>query len=150
MQIAFEHEPDDGLASGKALGDDIFPNHGLSLIFFHAVAMGAIHHDGLWQPLFDQFQPGLFNSDGVVVWPLSPSQDDVAPRIAGRFHDTRRAFLIDSQETLGGLRRKHRIDGRGHIPIGTVLEAYRHGEAAGHFPVGLRFNGACSHRGPAD
>ena len=35
MQVAFEHQADQGFVFGQILADDAFPDHGLSLVFFH-------------------------------------------------------------------------------------------------------------------
>ncbi|MNY48036.1 hypothetical protein D3C86_1833410 [compost metagenome] len=52
--------------------------------------------------------------------------------------------------TMGVSGAAHGIAGDADTAVGAVLEAHRHAQAAGHFPMDLRFGGARANGDPAE
>ena len=57
---------------------------------------------------------------------------------------------IDPDETVRLPRRHHGIERDLQTAVRSILEADRHGQSTGHFPVGLALGGACPDGCPAD
>ena len=111
--------------------------------------MAAVDHEARLQPGLAQTALGLRGVARFVIAALAAAaQDDVAVRIARRGDNAGAAILVDAEETVRRTRRKQRIQRRLDASVGAVFEADRHGEAAGHFTVGLRFGRARADRGP--
>ena len=62
----------------------------------------------------------------------------------------RGAILVDAQKTVRVPRRAHRVNRRLQAAVGVVLQTDRHGKAAGHFAMRLRFRRARANRRPRD
>ena len=74
----------------------------------------------------------------------------MADRVAGRPNDARDAVLIDTEKTVRCAGRYHRIQRDLQASIRPVFKSHRHGKAARHFAVGLRFGGARADSSPTN
>ncbi len=59
------------------------------------------------------------------------------------------ALAVDAEMPMGMGRRTHRIRCDTDTAVGAILEPHRHRQAAGHFPVDLRFRGPRANGDPA-
>jgi len=150
-EVAFEHDAHEGQGAVAALLDDAAPDVFLSGRDFAGVGVAAVDHDDLGQPGGGELLFGLADAFGVVVGALtSATEDDVAPRIARGADDAGDAVLVHAEESVGVTGGLHGVNGHLKAAVGPVFESDGHGEAAGHFAVGLGLGGAGADGGPGD
>lgn len=113
--------------------------------------MTAIDHEARMKTRLAQPSLGVRGVTRTVVAALaSAAQHNVAVRIARRGDHRGATVLVDAEEAVRRTRGEQGIKRGLHAAIGAVFEADRHGEAAGHFAMGLGFRGTRADRGPAD
>ena len=87
----------------------------------------------------------------VVIGPrAAAAQHHVAVAVAARGEHRHLALAVDAQKPMRVRGGAQRVDGHAQAAVGAVLKAHRRGQAAGHFPMGLRFRGARADGGPGD
>ncbi|VTR68543.1 hypothetical protein DESC_710039 [Desulfosarcina cetonica] len=150
IQIAFQHHPDDVGVAIDALVDHILPNPCLERVILPGVVVGAIHQDGTGQVLCREHGDRLLDADRIVIGTGAAAQHDMGVRVARGLDHAGLTVRIDTEKRLGRAGGDHGVDGRGQVAVGAVFEPDRHGEPAGHLPVGLGFGGACANGSPAD
>ena len=149
--MAFQHHAHHMGGAGTQLLGHLLGHLPLAAVVLVGIAMAAIHHQAPWQPGLGQLGRRLGHGLGVVVGAsLAAPQHQVAIGVARGGHNGRLALAIDAEEMVGPCCGLHGIDGCDRTAIGAVLEANRHREARGHFPVGLALGGAGANGGPAD
>ena len=151
FKVALEHRTDDGGAAATALRQDIPPDHRLTARIFRRIGMTAVDHEARLETRRAQPALGVRRVTRTVVAALaSAAQHNVAVRIARRRDNRSATVLVDAEETVRRTRGEQGIKRGLHAAIGAVFETDRHGEAAGHFAMGLGFRGAGANRGPTD
>ena len=142
IEIAFQHETHDGLAVFTELAEDFARHHTLAPMVFTGVVMGTVDHDGTGDALarYNGFRARhVFGF--IVGFSATASQHDMAIRVTHGLDDRGEPIGIDAQKMVRLLRGDHGIPGHFKIALCTVLEADRHRQPAGHFPVRLAFGG---------
>ena len=150
LQVTFQHEAHDGPPALLKLFEDIPGDFDLPLVILAGVVVRAVHHHSTGQPFAGD---GGFSAgdvfDAVIGAPTAAAQHDVMIGVAGGLDDRGDPVGIHADKMVRAAAGDHRIDGHLQAAFGPVLEADRHGEAAGHFPVNLAFRGARADGGPA-
>ena len=143
IEIAFEHESHDGLATIAELAEDFARDQTLAPVIFTGVVMRTVDHDGTNDTLAcdNGFRAG--HVFGLIIgFAASASQYDMTVGVAGGLDDGGESIGVDAKKMMRLLRGDHRIPGHLKIAFCAVFEADRHRQPAGHFPVRLAFGGA--------
>lgn len=151
VEIAFEHQAHDGLATVAELAEDFAGHDTLTPVIFAGVVVRAVDHNWANDAFAGHRGFRARNMLGVVVcFSASATQHDMPIGIAHRSDDRRLAFGVDPDKMVRSSRSGHRIDGDLKAPFRSILEAHRHREAAGHLAMCLAFGRSGADRGPAD
>lgn len=151
MQVAFEHEAHDGLATFTKLPQHFMGDETLAGVIFLGIVMRTVDHDRAG----DAFSGDRSLSFGnilcfVVRSSASAAKHDMAVGIAHGFDDGSLAVGIDANEVVWGAGGSHGIDGDMEAAFSAVLKTNRHGHATGHFSMRLAFGCTGTDRRPAD
>ena len=119
-------------------------------MILEAVAVRAVHHHALAQPLGGQARADLGDVLGVVVraGARAAAQDHVAGVVADGLEDRRHALLGDRRKPVRRPRGQHGVDGDLRAAVGAVLEADRHRQPRRQLAVHLALRGARADRDP--
>ena len=146
-EVALEHRSGDGGVARSALADDFFEDRGHLLLFFPAVGVGGIDHDGGLLTVLEEGIAGDFDGIAVKVGSLvAAPEDEVAVGITGGGDGGSDTLVGNSEEGLGTRGGLNGVDGGDDIARGCIFESYGHGKAGGHLAVRLAFAGAGSDR----
>ena len=151
MQVAFEHEPHDGVAAFTELPQDLLGDESLAGMIFLGIVMRTIDHNGTGNALSGD---GSLSFGDIVCFVVrssaSPTEHEMAIRIAHGLDDGSLAVGIDADEMVWGTSGRHGIDGDLQTAFRPVLESNRHRNAAGHFAMGLAFRSAGTDGSPTN
>ncbi|MCY1413026.1 hypothetical protein D9M71_284480 [compost metagenome] len=148
--MAFEHHAHQRAVALQALLENIGEHMRLAQWVLAAVGVAAVDHDPRRYGRLGQVVMNLGNVLALVVWPAVPTpQYQVGVRVALGFDDRRVPLGIDAEVAVRVSGAAHGVAGDADAAVGAVLEAHRHIQAAGHFPVDLRFGGARTDGNPA-
>ncbi|KPW99693.1 Uncharacterized protein ALO75_05364 [Pseudomonas syringae pv. coryli] len=115
------------------------------------VGVAAIDHDSRRDIILAQARLYLGHTLVIVIGAaVTAAQHDVRIRIALCLDNRRVAMTVHAKVAMWMRSRTHRVAGHRHAAISTVLEPDSHGQAAGHFPMDLRFGGASANRDPTE
>lgn len=117
---------------------------------FLAVAVAAIHHQAVAEPLPRQAFGGILHVALVIIGAGAATQYDVACGIAFALDHHNAALAARRCEQMGGFTGLNGIDGDPDIAVCAVLEADRTGQRRGQLTVHLGFGGAGADGSPAD
>jgi len=151
IQIAFEHKAHYGLAAFTELPHNLMGDQALTRVIFFRIVVGTIDHDrtGDAFPGDGGFSPrDMFL---LVVRPSSSStENDMAVGVAHGSDDRSLAVGIDADKVVRRAGRRHGVDRHVQAAFRAILEADRHRDSAGHFPVSLAFGRSGTDGGPTD
>lgn len=151
IEVAFDHQPHDGLPTFTELSQDFAGDEALARGVFLGIVMRAIDHNRSGDTFSGNRGLSLSDLFLLIVRPSAPAaQDDVTVWIAHGSDDRGLAIGVDADEMMWGAGRNHRIDGNLQAAFSPILEADWHGHAAGHFAMSLAFSRTGPDRRPTD
>jgi hypothetical protein len=152
VKIAFHHGPGQLASTRGPTGDDVIPHGSLTLVFAAGIAVAAVDDDDFLQIGLAQECTGRGDAGRIVVGlpRTAAAQHDVRPGVAAGTHEAGAAVFVRTQECMGLPRRPDGIGRYLKIAFGTVLDADRHGQTAGHLSMRLRLDRARADARPAD
>lgn len=151
VDVAFEHEGFDVGVTFLDLFEDGVEDGDLFEVFFVAVVVAAVDHDGGLEVVgFEFFFDGLDGFGVVVGFVDAAAEDDVAVGVAVGDDIGSAAFVVDAHEGLRVLSGEDGVDGGFDRAVGCIFKAEWHGEAGGELAMGLGLGGAGADGGPAN
>ena len=114
------------------------------------VGVAAIDHQARGYAVFLQSGAGIGDMGLAVVGAAVPTaQHQVSVGVAWCQDDCRMALFIHAEVPMAVSGAAHGIARNRHAAVGAIFETHWQVQPAGHFPVNLRFGGACANGRPA-
>ena len=149
-QMTFEHHPDQGPIPAQALFKHIVEYIRLTQRILTTVCVAAIDHQTRGNAVFLQPCAGVGHVGVAEIWATVPTpQDQMSIRVAGCQNDCRMALFIHAEMTMAVCCTAHGITRNRYPAVRAIFEAHGQVQAAGHFPVDLRFGRASANGRPA-